>query len=831
MGRFRPPSFSSLNLRKPFFFCLVLLYQRSCLVDARSWSDILSPSLNDASYDGKHHGHLRNKHYRPGELSFEIEEDPFYFPPPTKTNQPNQSQKEARRKKNPFINNRKDDEIANAATTITITQQQLQATKPRIPKEREHEQLFSGNIFVHESNKRKTNKEDARAPVENILSKNQGDNNLGSNRRNKRSSSSISRVFVMNPTESLASVLPTEDYREKSLLVDSFTRTGAAAIPFDANDDADRDAENDSKHPTVYYDYPEHSVTPLNPPLSYFNYDTSSDSRNGPGTLVVSYSTHQNEFVSKYGNNAWADSYQPPPPVDPNIAVAMANRLSYETNDSNSYSTSYYYWDEFGPEGYGFGPWKGTLTGRKLRTKNQCGNVGRQSPIDIRLTGVACLEHHQIRTRKGDFKLKQHRPEHSNLKLSILPSKLRVWFQRRPCSDLENPVCSEPDPPHADFPHGWGGFADVLHVDFKFPAEHTIYGQTFDGEMQIYHLHPGRRRLPVVSVLMKVAGDDNGDGNNDDGHNEYLQRILDGFQYEYDTNRAKCAIAAIDAGHRRRKLQQRQHGEPARPGGGTPTKGDHRGTQQEHGGEETISFSAEGFDSGTNAARFHAKATKVTPGRTNFGAGHGSKAAKGDKRTKHRNKQHAQRASSSPLFEHDEDHFSNLSGLEIRASAAFGGNRERLEEYARLLLPNNGTGNDGHGHYEHQSNINATTDFTIRREAHRRRLSTSRWNPHHRSLVPSYYFYGYDGSLTEPPCSEIVSWFVMDGPHMEVSFNQLEQAKAILFTNVDGSSCRETSVHYRNSVARPIQDTGPDRDVWHCTRDNYVPDKERQGMH
>jgi hypothetical protein len=56
-----------------------------------------------------------------------------------------------------------------------------------------------------------------------------------------------------------------------------------------------------------------------------------------------------------------------------------------------------FYWDEFGPQG--FGPWRNTLTDRHMRSQNQCGNVGRQSPIDIRLSGVACVEHHQIRTR------------------------------------------------------------------------------------------------------------------------------------------------------------------------------------------------------------------------------------------------------------------------------------------------------------------------------------------------------------------------------------------------------------------------------------------------
>ena len=61
---------------------------------------------------------------------------------------------------------------------------------------------------------------------------------------------------------------------------------------------------------------------------------------------------------------------------------------------------------------------------------------------------------------------------------------------------------------------------------------------------------------------------------------------------------------------------------------------------------------------------------------------------------------------------------------------------------------------------------------------------------------------------------------------MTLSRAQLEQMKHILFTNVNGDTCEATSVHYQNSVARPIQETGG-RQVWQCTRNNFIPDHER----
>ena len=100
-----------------------------------------------------------------------------------------------------------------------------------------------------------------------------------------------------------------------------------------------------------------------------------------------------------------------------------------------------------------------------------------------------------------------------------------IYFQ------LSNEACKEPDPPFADFPNGWASDADALHVDFKIPAEHQIYGEKFDAEMQIFHLHPGRRLIPAISILFKVEHS---------GHNNILQQAIDAFQHEYDVDEAKC---------------------------------------------------------------------------------------------------------------------------------------------------------------------------------------------------------------------------------------------------------------------------------------------------
>jgi hypothetical protein len=268
--------------------------------------------------------------------------------------------------------------------------------------------------------------------------------------------------------------------------------------------------------------------------------------------------------------------------------------------------------------------------------------------------------------------------------------------------------------------------------------------------MQIYHLHPGRKRLPVVSVLMEVVeGEDGGD----EGHNEYLQEAIDGFQYEYDSNKAKCAKTAIDIENRRLQMKNRSRGE-----------------------SESEKERCDGTKKQSTAAA----------GESSFDAG--EKEDKG--------------ISLQDCHKDGGSNDSDVHAIEVLANTTFGGDRERMEEYARFMEYN--------------------SSFSMRKDNHRRRLKGI-WNPHHESLVPSIYFYGYDGSLTEPPCSEIVSWFVIDEP-MKISRNQLEQMKYLLFTNVDGTTCQSTSVHHQSSVARPIQDTGAKRQIWHCTVNDYLPD-------
>ncbi|CAB9517751.1 anhydrase 1 [Seminavis robusta] len=398
--------------------------------------------------------------------------------------------------------------------------------------------------------------------------------------------------------------------------------------------------------------YPENPV-PDFPDPSYFNYDPNRSNPYGPGYPQLQR-YNQTTLVVGYENNGWA------------ITGVPAN----------------FYWNEFDDE-KGSGPWQGVLAVRRPE-RNLCDRIGEQSPIDVRPSGATCEEHHQIRVRPGDFKVSG-----AEVEKQIHPNKLRLKYQRRPCADPENELCAEPDPPHADFPHNWGGYADLMHIDFKVPSEHMINGTRYDAEMQLVHMHPSRRRTPTVSVMIQATPK---------GYNYYLQAALDAFEYVYNVHRAQCAA-------KRRK------------------------------------------------------------------------------------------------------------------------ERQLMTDIHQLLGENASRSGDAHAKdfntWAHFSTDLDDPDFERNRKLQERLLQNGVWDPHHIQLVPSIYFYGYEGSLTEPPCGEWVTWFICDSP-MIISTSQLEQMKKLIFSHIDGD-CNPTSVHYKQSVARPIQDSGG-RPVWHCTQDDFLPD-------
>jgi carbonic anhydrase len=137
----------------------------------------------------------------------------------------------------------------------------------------------------------------------------------------------------------------------------------------------------------------------------------------------------------------------------------------------------------------------------------------------------------------------------------------------------------------------------------------------------------------------------------------------------------------------------------------------------------------------------------------------------------------------------------------------------------------------------HQSSSSSSSSSPLDDPEFQRRLQHQEsldFNPY-KDFMETYYFYRYNGGLTEPPCLP-VTWFVMSAPTM-ISLSQLRQLKHLLFTHVDGN-CQKTSVHNdEQSVARPVQPLGSlrivgktnlmedfPRAVMHCQEGDFEPD-------
>jgi len=79
------------------------------------------------------------------------------------------------------------------------------------------------------------------------------------------------------------------------------------------------------------------------------------------------------------------------------------------------------------------------------------------------------------------------------------------------------------------------------------------------------------------------------------------------------------------------------------------------------------------------------------------------------------------------------------------------------------------------------------------------------------------WYCGYEGSITEPPCSRRVYWRVLDLP-MKISANQYDRIKRLIVGRLN-NNCQPESAHYFGKVNRPLQYRD---DVWCCTSSDWT---------
>jgi len=90
-------------------------------------------------------------------------------------------------------------------------------------------------------------------------------------------------------------------------------------------------------------------------------------------------------------------------------------------------------------------------------------------------------------------------------------------------------------------------------------------------------------------------------------------------------------------------------------------------------------------------------------------------------------------------------------------------------------------------------------------------------------IWPTIYHYRYRGSITSPPCSEIVSWRVMDEP-LVISRRQYKTLARLLNTHVNPDTCKvENRTSPTGENFRPLQEFNQERqEVVHCTSEDFT---------
>jgi len=138
-----------------------------------------------------------------------------------------------------------------------------------------------------------------------------------------------------------------------------------------------------------------------------------------------------------------------------------------------------------------------------------------------------CYEHHEIRTSGGRLNLQ------SDIVIpQILPNKLRLVYDGNAAAALAGPNSTNSPIPSADFPHQWGGRIDLKHIDVHVPSQHKVEGKEFPAEYQLWHLHPGRKRAAVVSIMVDVHPQNR--------RNNHFQRALAEWQKVWERTFNKC---------------------------------------------------------------------------------------------------------------------------------------------------------------------------------------------------------------------------------------------------------------------------------------------------
>jgi len=105
------------------------------------------------------------------------------------------------------------------------------------------------------------------------------------------------------------------------------------------------------------------------------------------------------------------------------------------------------------------------------------------------------------------------------------------------------------------------------------------------------------------------------------------------------------------------------------------------------------------------------------------------------------------------------------------------------------------------------------TNSTLSERRRRRRLKIDIHKPWNEE-----YYYGYKGSITVPPCTNNVFWYVADKP-ITMSKKQLKAIKTLLASYRNENCELDSYANSKGEVARPIQNNRGS--MFKCDKGDY----------
>lgn len=415
----------------------------------------------------------------------------------------------------------------------------------------------------------------------------------------------------------------------------------------------------------------------------------------------------------------------------------------------------------------------------------------------------------------------------TELQLKILPSKLRIEYSRVN-SDLIQEIGLIP--PHADFPLNWNGYISAVHIDIKIPSEHTFCGKRYAGEYQIYFYHPKRKQPIVQSILIEIHPTGR--------KHKHFQKALNEWQALFELKQLECL------NHKRNlKADEERFLRRVRNYLRASVDSDEFSLIE----DETHDGMPKGFDRlGEDIQGYDDKKrdeddlqATLSKARHRIANPRFEEEYDGILKEEDDKDLPIHRVQTTTQMEDETNILTSECDKDSKDTFVLGDlNRTCCDlmhpdlqwgcKQDRLLQNCPNTCASLASSLPNQKNEDADSPSESEPQSPSSSPSNKprpRWNPFFPRIVNSIHFYGYGGSLTEPPCSEWVAWRVLDKP-MQISYLQWDQMRNILFNQVD-ETCRRTSVHWGGSVARPIQSLNQ-RALWKCTTNDYVSDVDKR---